>query len=251
MKKITSLSAAALVLAMAVSVFGGCSSDNEEKKSKRAQKDDESEVTEVEEEETEDESSACLPADIKAGDIVSFGKYQDEAIEWQVLEKMNDSVLLISDKCIEVRPFHNIDEDTTWEKCELRSWLNGEFYDQTFSDDEKEAMVVNKVFNEDATTEFVNGGSDTEDMIYILSKDEASKFFADDSARITKPTQHAIDSNIAVDDKGNSPWNLRTPGDNNNKVAVIYSTGTIFEEGNPVWYNDLGVRPVISVKLEK
>jgi hypothetical protein len=62
---------------------------------------------------------------MQIGDILSFGSYK-----WRVLDIQNDTALIITEEIIEQRPYHDRYVDITWADCELRKYLNGEFYDK-------------------------------------------------------------------------------------------------------------------------
>ena len=86
---------------------------------------------------------------IQVGAVIEFAE-----IDWRVLQKTADAVLVISEKVLAVKPYNTEWEDITWEKCTLRKWLNEDFY---------------SIF--------------TDDKIFLLSIDEAEKLFANDTSR--------------------------------------------------------------------
>ena len=69
------------------------------------------------------------------GSIVAFGRYEQdgnkengpEEIEWIVLDVKDRRSLLISRYALDTVPYHTEDINITWEKCTLRTWLNGSF----------------------------------------------------------------------------------------------------------------------------
>ena len=112
-------------------------------------------------------------------DTNNDGKADDKdnktPIQWRVLSVDNDEVLLLADKCLEYRQFHNgTEESVTWENCSLRKWLNNEFYNNAFSADEKNA-IVQKTLSNDIDSRYVVECNDTQDNVALLSWDEASK----------------------------------------------------------------------------
>ena len=114
----------------------------------------------------------------KIGDYVKFGSYPQTAegelrpVEWQVLARENNKALVISRYALDARRFDP--ESNDWSKSEIRRWLNSEFYNSTFSGEEKARI---KSFNQD--------------YVFLLSYEEAGKYFADDDARKCKPTAYA------------------------------------------------------------
>ena len=96
----------------------------------------------------------------KVSDYVKFGNYPQtsngdiQPIEWHVLAKENDKMLVISRYGIEAKRFDS--SSNNWKNSEIRKWLNGEFYNKAFTDQEKNSI-----------TSF-NG-----DNVFLLSKEEA------------------------------------------------------------------------------
>ena len=80
----------------------------------------------------------------KVGDYVKFGNYPQtekgdiQSIEWQVLSREGNKVLVISRYGLDAKRF---DEDSNnWANSEIRKWLNGEFYSKAFTDQEKKSI---------------------------------------------------------------------------------------------------------------
>ena len=94
---------------------------------------------------------------IKIGDTVVMGNYENEAMEWIVLDKDNEKGYLLWLKdAIDNRAFDKRDEaldpnaenlgSNYWETSDIQEWLNGEFLD-AFSDNEKEMIQTTKLRN--------------------------------------------------------------------------------------------------------
>lgn len=70
----------------------------------------------------------CALLTCETGDVITFGAYEQdgnssngtEAIEWIVLERDGNKVLVLSLYCHEQMPFNNTLAPVTWEKCSLR-----------------------------------------------------------------------------------------------------------------------------------
>lgn len=128
--------------------------------------------------------------------VIKFGKFEQdgdisngkEDISWMILEDTGNDRLLISKDVLYAMPFDDKTElgpnetNGSWEKSSLRKWLNNDFFNEAFSDDEKVFVVDSFVKNGDAfginnnDTPF-DMGPDTSDKVYILSKDEIRKYF--------------------------------------------------------------------------
>ncbi len=172
---------------------------------------------------------ASLDKNISVGDIVSFGKNDRE---WIVLDKEEEKVLLLAKESVGERQYHTMYKDITWEECSLRQWLNYDFYNGSFSETEKERICETIVKNPDNPEYGTEGGNDIEDKIFLLSLDEAEKYFEDEEAR-------AI---------GTSWW-LRSPGNNSEFAAEVLADGYINPSGFTVDPKE-AVRPALWVKLE-
>ncbi len=77
--------------------------------------------------------------DLKVYDVVTFGSYPlwsyDEYgdLEWIVLRKNGNRVTLLSRCVIDSRPYHQEDEKTVWQNCDLNFWLNDTFKATAFT----------------------------------------------------------------------------------------------------------------------
>ena len=84
----------------------------------------------------------------KTGDIVFFGKYEQdgnfdngpEPIEWIVLKNSDNKIILLSKYVLAHRAVHSVGEQFKWFESELCSWLNEEFYSEAFNEAEKKRM---------------------------------------------------------------------------------------------------------------
>lgn len=170
-----------------------------------------------------------LDENICSGDIVSFGKNNRE---WIVLVKEGKKVLLLAKESVGERQYHTTYEDITWEECSLRQWLNYDFYNDSFSEAEKERICKTIVKNPDNAEYGTEGGNDIKDKIFLLSLDEAEKYFEDETARTI-----------------GSSWWLRSSGNNSEFAAEVLSDGYLNSSGFTVDSKN-SVRPVLWVSLE-
>ena len=102
-----------------------------------------------------------------------------EPIEWEILGEDENGILLVSKYILDVVRYH--DEETnnvSWERCTLRKWLNGEFYDAAFSDKDKKMIKTVKLVNDDNPYDTdCKGGNDTIDRVFILSWSDIMKYY--------------------------------------------------------------------------
>ena len=169
------------------------------------------------------------------GDTVKFGRYPQTAaggdvqdIEWRVLAVEGDKVLAISRYGLDAKRFD--DDSNKWENSEIRSWLNGEFYNDSFNDDEKGIIA-----------------SSDPGKVFLLSKDEADKYFSSDEDRKCVPTGYAK-ANGASEDNGGCWWWLRSPRPNHYYVYYVCYGG--FVSSYFVDYDFCSVRPALWINVE-
>ena len=194
------------------------------------------------------------PETLKVGDTVTYGHYEQdndivngsEPIEWLVLSVENNKALLISKYGLDGRAYNNgkDGEKATWEKSELRKWLNNDFYNRAFYRDEKNRISLVTNENPDNNVYNTSGGKDTEDRIFILNIDEARKYFTSDPLRQSMPTRYAITKWPDVYQISKPMWWwLRSPGGwSGTEIAVVKTSGQIDPFGITA-DKPVGVRP--------
>ena len=179
-------------------------------------------------------------------DTVFFGHYEQgngiEPIEWYVLEKREDRCLLISRYVLDYLKYHGTREPVTWETCGLRAWLNKEFLEIAFLPEELSGILVTEVDNSVGNPIFhTEGGNNTEDRVFLLSREEVEAYFPQEGERRCQPTEAV--KNYAV--AGYSHWWLRTPGITQDQAEYVHFSGG-FIDGN-VNLNFNAIRPVMWV----
>jgi hypothetical protein len=198
-------------------------------------------------------------ADIKAGKtLVDFGDYS-----WRVLSVEGDKALIITEGVIDVEEFTiGGDFDMTWENASLREHLNGEFY-ETFSSSEKSQILTTHLANNGNTEYGTPGGNDTDDNVFLLSIEEANKYFDSDKNRIAKLTTAAAeklrtykgdytDLDLQIDQLSDNDniwwWWLRSPGRFDYTAALVGFDGDL-AYGLSVDLYMIGVRPALWISL--
>jgi len=211
-----------------------------------------------------EQNSSNISINTKIGGIIPFGDYN-----WLVLDVQNNKALILAENGIEGRKYHEKDNDITWGECTLRKYLNGEFL-QKFTNEQQKRIEETLIINNDNLWYGTKGGNDTKDKIFLLSIEEADKYFGDsgdyqnkrriklkdgkciitsdgeffsnihDSERIAK-----YEKNINVQ----CWWWLRSPGIFGFYSAYVYIDGRIDVSGcRGIEYKN-GVRPALWLKL--
>lgn len=204
----------------------------------------------------------ALIKNAKVGDIVYFGAYEQdvntsngkEDIEWLVLAKENNRVLVISDKALDCQPYHPSWSDVTWETCSLRKWLNNDFINSAFSDDEKVKIPTVTVSADKNPKYNTNPGNATTDKVFLLSIVETEKYFTSAEARECILTEYAISKVVSGYIKGGGKitcsWWLRSPGYLQISAAYVYYDGDVHGLGSDVDDDDYAVRPAMWISID-
>lgn len=207
---------------------------------------------------TETDGFQLKKSEVKAGDYVYFGKFEqdndpdngEEPIEWRILtlDKSGKKALLLSRYALTARPYYNGDSYPTWANSNIRGWLNGRFFRNAFTEQEQAAIVRTKQSN--TSYEGIEGGMDTWDRVFLLSRGEAATYFTGSPDRLAEPTEYARANGVATaDENGCCWWWLRTPGAYAYDAGTVYAIGSIDHTGANVKNGTIAVRPAIWVEL--
>ena len=195
----------------------------------------------------------------EVGDYITFGSYEQdnnlengkEAIEWLILDKQDDKRLVISRfglDCQAYQPYNSELANNTWETCSLRNWLNGTFYESTFTPGEKK-MIMKSTVTADANPRYdTPAGNDTLDWVFLLSIDEVDRYITDESRRALLGTPYCEARGVYKGGDGYSWWWLRTLGCSSGEVAVVYYDA-VYKDGAPAPDERGAVRPAMWIDL--
>ena len=191
----------------------------------------------------------------KVGDVIKFGKYTQSStsatakvIEWQVLDKQDGKALVISKRALDGRKYNETVESVTWETCSLRAWLNTEFLDKAFSAEERAAIPTVTVSADKNPSFDTPPGNKTEDKVFLLSINEANKYFNKKTASCM-PSSYAKAKGLTAGIDGECCWWLRTPGTNKSHFSFVDRCYGIHEPGKELISSKLAVRPAMWIDL--
>lgn len=248
------------------------------------------------------------PASPELGDRITLGTYNGEPIEWRVIHISEDNTqaVVISDKILTMKAFdaaeggsfnkcdgedywrtktENIDPDiqlkirgdNRWELSNIRTWLNSEKENVSYSGQapvsgamserrngyHTEAGFLNGFTDEElsavARTQVSTAGTVTEDRVFLLSLDELQWLYEADVSIYAKPTAAAVEQDKSLWYKVDSSaydtddffWWLREP--NSNTACECWCVNmSCFEEQTISEYAGLegfGVRPAMTLDL--
>ena len=191
------------------------------------------------------------------GSYIFFGSYEQdnntsngkEEIEWLVLAKTGDRVLVISRYALDCQQYNTSFTNVTWETCSLRKWLNGTFINNAFSSDEQRIIKSTTVTADKNPSRSTSPGNDTTDKVFLLSIMEVNNYFSSDSARQCQGTAYCYAQGAYKASNGNCWWWLRSSGYFSDYAAYVYDNGSVRSSGDLVTYVNDAVRPALWIDL--
>ena len=192
---------------------------------------------------------------LKEGDSFTFGNYKQGAngevqpIAWRVLEVDDGKALVISEKLLDYDEYNEINTNVTWEGCSIRHWMNNDFINSAFSEDERTKILSTSNTNPDNSQYGTDGGHSTTDKIFLFSVDEAERYFSSDSDRVSLTSDFAHAKGHDANNRADWWW-LRTPGYKNDFAACVNFEGVINQNGNRVNYSNIAIRPAFWLNIE-
>ena len=194
---------------------------------------------------TESKNQSDL-SNARKGDFVYFGSYEQndkddgtEPIKWKVIDRDDDYLLLFSVYTLDYQRYHEIQDRTTWADSDIRQWLNEDFFEEAFSEEEREKIVPVTNENDD-----YRGGEDTDDLVFLLSISQI-QCLGSAKSMITSPTTYAANKGAAHNRNGNGWYWLRT-ATAKAKASFVAGVGGFDVKGYPITYGG-GIRPAIWV----
>jgi len=194
---------------------------------------------------------------VNVGSTIKFGFYEQdnntsngkEEIEWKVLAVDGNKALVISQYALDCQKYNSTYTDTTWEKCSLRTWLNGTFYNAAFGSDHQKMIASSTVTADKNPSYSTSPGNNTTDKVFLLSITEVYKYFSSESARQCQGTAYCYAQGAYKASNGNCWWWLRSPGYYSNDAAIVNTDGSVSDRGLYVSYDRDAVRPALWINL--
>lgn len=199
---------------------------------------------------------------LQPGNVIYLGAYEQdnnqdngaEPIGWTVLAVEEDRALLVSQYALDCQPFHDEKDDTTWEDSTLRTWLNGTFLTEAFTEQEQTAIQLTNVDNQATQGNLewkrINGYT-TQDKLFLLSYREAEIYLTDKNARKVTGTTYARNAGaklfgITSVGIGETDWWLRSPGKADGDSCFVDVWGQF---GTKAMTDKVGIRPALWLDL--
>ncbi len=207
--------------------------------------------------------------DFKIENVIPFGSFPQETekatpLYWQVLATNKNKALLISKNVIKTTWY---DEEpwtdyistrwTCWSHSSIHSWLNKKFVQTAFSEEQRKAISITHIPAEQSRFSPMYPGQPCDDFIFLLSIEEAKRYFGDDVSRICIATYegqfHQEDDDertLEIDDRKASAWWLRNQGATMCTSAFVNDDGSILDLGLDADKYVLGVRPALWLDID-
>ena len=173
--------------------------------------------------------------------------FKYEPIKWRVLRYENSEAFLLSEAILDSQPYHSENEEIDWEKSSIRAWLNNEFINKAFSDEENKAINTVELINKDNSKYGTQGGKNTSDKLFLLSLSEVDG--TEESKEYgfwDKKTRKCKNDNFSEETYF---WWLRSPGNSSHDAAGVYYYGWVFGYGYDVQEPAGGIRPALYLNL--
>ena len=195
------------------------------------------------------------------GDLYTFGSYvmaaeagsEAEPVTWVVLDVKMDRLLLLSREALDCLPYQDTGKPAVWAECSLRSFLNGEFLQTAFTEEEKQQVLPADVANEANPDYGTAGGGNTEDYVFLLSISEAKKYFSFPELQeysACTPTAYAVSRGAwTAPATGSCWWWLRSPGHTKGFATGVGHTGIAGTYGTAAGQTICAVRPAIWISI--
>ena len=197
---------------------------------------------------------------------VKFGDYYKNCndklypLYWHVFDVDDSKVYLITARVIDCVPFYTDGQPMFWSASYIRQWLNDDFYNTAFSDEEKELLCLEKLSILNNSNLGLSAGrfaEETEDKVFLMTANQAND--ASQSILRAQVSPYAKEKGVFVEPKYDyGMWWLMSPGYNLQTAAVVDIYGTIHNgSGESTKYTDVsmfddyvGVRPVIAIDYD-
>ncbi|MDR0491742.1 MAG: SIR2 family protein [Oscillospiraceae bacterium] len=168
----------------------------------------------------------------------SIGRLDGKPLKWLILDVQPDRALLIAKDCLLMAPYNEKPTDVTWEDCSLRKKTLPGLLERIFDNTERSRVLLSKNQNPNNDNWGTPGGADTDDKLFLLSIDEAKRYFPYDKARIARLNGDTV------------WWWLRSPGYLGSRAAIVSLDGSVSDSGYYVSFSEGAVRPAFWLNLK-
>ena len=174
-----------------------------------------------------------------AGDMIYWGSYEQdgnlengkEPICWYVVNIYEDEILLYAANVLDVKAYNEAGGKSGWANSSLRKWLNTEFYNASFTAEEKSLIM-----------------KDEHDSIDGTDSTEYVQLPHDDRYKNIKASKYAEAKGVLTKEGSPVYWGMFRRDDSEKTYTYCYKYKTESEWALQNTEN-IGVRPEITLKL--
>ena len=205
-----------------------------------------------------DKAAGAIIHIAEPGDVITLGSFpqtgffnRKQPLRWRVLETFyTDKALIIAENAVECMPFQaEPKEQSSWQDSDIRKWLNGEFFNNAFSPEEKQSIVTTQLnISYKRRSDNAITGYTVRDKVFLLSGEEADKYFKDNADRMCSPTNHAVKNGVWKSKDNSCWWWLRSS--QKGEGPAVDAGGFIHFESAQHNIKNYAVRPAMVVQMQ-
>lgn len=189
--------------------------------------------------------------------------FKAEAITWNILKTSDGNYKLLSNMLLDAMRFD--DDSNNYKESEVRAFLNSDFYNMAFNDEQKALIHTILIDNSVKSSGYAQNlyvCEDTDDKVCLLSHNDIvntsygfdSNNQAFDPARQAKVTDYAVARGAYYctdpDYLRCGEWWLRSPSEKAaNYICYIFDYGFVYDDVECYW-EDYCLRPSITMFLD-
>lgn len=180
-------------------------------------------------------------ASLEIGGRLLFGSWGGERIEWQVIDKSADCLLLLSRDCLAFGPFSDCSANAPWGRSCLRAWLNGAFLQNAFTDSQRARIAEVRIplAQQEAIV----------DRVFLLNRQDVLRRVPMELRAAGACAAAKRQLSAYWHEKSTFTWWLRTRGSVSGSAAAIGPLGSELAAGVPVTVDTVGVRPAFWLRF--
>lgn len=169
---------------------------------------------------------------------VNSGSTSKQPIQWEVLKKEGNKIFVLSKYVLDKKPYNTANNKSiNWSTCSLRTWLNGAFMNNAFTQAERNAVVSTSITSKNANGNNVS----TKDKVFLLTVNETQNYLLSNDERIGKTKRGVKESTWTRD---------RYTGYSYSSTAYAVTFGNSGYSGYTAIKNSNYIRPAMWVNLE-
>lgn len=178
--------------------------------------------------------------------MIKVGNCNGKALYWRVIFRNGNKALALCEQGIYSDTFmDDEDDDIGWENSRIRFRLNDEFYNEVFSDDEKNQIMKVRTLDESIT------GIPVYDNVFLLSAAEVNCLMPTKKERIISgtPDDVSLTHKLGILENKGDWWWLRSKGRGREHICCVSPEGEIDRQGGWGHSDVCAIRPAILVEL--